>query len=145
MKIFFFVPGKPRGKGRPRFFRGHAVTDSQTREYERKVMCKSEAAMQSLKSDIDVFLWQKLRKKGCRVVINAFFAVPKSYTKVKREAALNGLIHPSKPDADNIIKSILDGMNSVVYEDDVSVYDVCCTKEYSDTLEGVSVTVEWDD
>lgn len=34
----FFVPGRPRGKGRPRFTRtGHAYTDEATRDYEAHI------------------------------------------------------------------------------------------------------------
>lgn len=32
------VLGNPKGKGRPRFYRGHAVTPKATREYEGMIM-----------------------------------------------------------------------------------------------------------
>ncbi len=145
MQVTFFVPGKPRGKGRPRFFRGHAVTDEKTREYESMVGHKAGKAMTDLRGVIGEEWYEKVLQRNCEVQMTAFFLVPKSYSRAKRECALNQFLRPNKPDADNIIKSILDGMNGVVFEDDVKVFRVECEKRYSDSLEGVSVLVKWED
>jgi Holliday junction resolvase RusA-like endonuclease len=37
-----------------------------------------------------------------------------------------------KPDADNIIKIICDGLNTVAYKDDKQIIDIYFTKKYSD-------------
>lgn len=140
MKLVFFVPGV-RGKGRPRFYGGHAVTDSKTRAYETLIKRQAINAIKEFNKN-SVF---EILNKPCAVKLRAFFLVPKSYSKVKRQCALSGFIRPGKPDADNIVKSILDGMNKVVFEDDKSVYQVSIEKMFSDTLEGVEVVVEWND
>ena len=145
MQIYFFVPGKPRGKGRPKFFKGHAVTDDKTRDYEAMIRHKATMAMAHLKRYVGDEMIAELTSRLCRVELKAFFLVPKSYSKVKREAALNSLIRPSKPDVDNIVKSILDGMNGIVFHDDVQVFRVDCEKRFSDCLEGVQVIVHWED
>jgi len=144
MQCYFFVPGKPRGKGRPRFFKGHAVTDVKTRDYEGMVSHKAGKEMQLLREQFGEE-FDRLKDIPCRVELQAFFLVPKSYSKVKRECALNGFIRPGKPDADNIIKAILDGMNGLVFSDDAKVYEVSCEKRYSDSIEGVQVKVYWED
>ncbi|SFJ74768.1 RusA family crossover junction endodeoxyribonuclease [Succinivibrio dextrinosolvens] len=145
MKISFFVPGKPRGKGRPRFFKGHAVTDSKTREYEALVGERAQAAMNDLARCIGLKEADAIIDKPCDVYVVAFFAVPKSYSKVKRECALNQVLKPNKPDADNIAKIVLDGMNGIAFSDDAHVWRVVCEKRYSDTIEGVQVNVYWEE
>ena len=145
MKISFFVPGKPRGKGRPRFFKGHAVTDSKTREYEALVGERAQAAMNDLARAIGLKEADAIIENPCDVDVIAFFAVPKSYSKVKRECALNQVLKPNKPDADNIAKIVLDGMNGIAFSDDAHVWRVVCEKRYSDTIEGVQVNVYWEE
>lgn len=145
MKISFFVPGKPRGKGRPRFFKGHAVTDSKTREYEALVGERAQAAMNDLARAIGLKEADAIIDNPCDVDVIAFFAVPKSYSKVKRECALNQVLKPNKPDADNIAKIVLDGMNGIAFSDDARVWRVVCEKRYSDTIEGVQVNVYWEE
>lgn len=145
MKISFFVPGKPRGKGRPRFFKGHAVTDSKTREYETLVGDRAQVAMNDLARCVGLKQADEVVGQPCDVDVVAFFAVPKSYSKVKRECALNQVLRPNKPDADNIVKTVLDGMNGIAFSDDVQVWRVVCEKRYSDSIEGVQVKVYWDE
>ena len=64
--------------------------------------------------------------------------IPLSWSKAKRQAALDGDIYPARPDVDNIAKTVLDGMNEVVYVDDAQVTYLKVSKKYSE--EG-SVTV----
>jgi Holliday junction resolvase RusA-like endonuclease len=68
--------------------------------------------------------------------------IPKSYSKKKLEACLNGMDQPiKKPDASNILKSVEDGMNGIVYTDDSQIINLHVTKVYS-TLAGVDVCVK---
>jgi len=73
-----------------------------------------------------------------RVMIEATMSIPLSWSKAKRQAALDGDVYPSRPDVDNIAKTVLDGMNGVVYEDDAQVMYLKVSKKYAE--EG-SVTV----
>ena len=77
-------------------------------------------------------------KTPLRVMIEATMSIPLSWSKAKRQAALNGDVYPSRPDVDNIAKTVLDGMNGVVYEDDAQVTHLKVNKKYAQ--EG-SVTV----
>lgn len=56
------------------------------------------------------------------IEITANFVVPSSFSKKKREAALNGLIRPAvKPDWDNLSKNICDALNGIAYPDDKAI------------------------
>jgi len=72
------------------------------------------------------------------VYIYAHMGIPLSWSKAKHKAALEGDIYPARPDVDNIAKTVLDGMNGVVYEDDAQVTYLKVSKKYAE--EG-SVTV----
>ena len=138
MKIEFFVP-EIRGKGRPRLTRnGHAFTDEKTRNYENLVKLLAMQAMEKAGA--------QTTDKPVKAIINAYFEIPKSYSKKKVQAIINGEIKPAKPDLDNIVKSI-DGCNKIVFKDDVQIYSITATKSYITNLEkyGVSFTFEWDD
>ena len=138
MKVEFFVP-EIRGKGRPRFTRnGHAFVDEKTRNYENLVKLLAMQAMKDAGAEVT--------DKPVKATIHAYFEIPKSYSKKKIQAIINGEIKPAKPDLDNIVKSI-DGCNKIVFKDDVQIYSITATKSYITNLEkyGVSFTFEWED
>lgn len=131
--ITFVVPGKPIGKGRPRFSRsGHAYTPDQTKRAEMEVARRASDAMVEAGRDPV--------EGPCCVHLVARWPIPGSWSKAKREAALCQEITPGKPDLDNIAKLILDAMNGVVYQDDAQVVVLSVTKCYSDDP-GVTVIV----
>jgi Holliday junction resolvase RusA-like endonuclease len=124
--VSFFIPGKPTGKGRPRFTRqGHTYTPAITAAAEKMVA--------SIASDAMIKAQRKPRISRCSVHIIATWPVPKSWTKQRQAAALSNDEIPGKPDLDNIAKLILDALNGVVYEDDVQVCMLTVTKLYGDT------------
>ena len=138
MKIEFFVP-EIRGKGRPRLTRnGVAFTDAKTRSYENLVKLLALQAMENAGA--------QMTDKPVKATINAYFEIPKSYTKKKIQAIINGEIKPAKPDLDNIAKSLLDGCNKIIFKDDVQIYTLTATKSYITNLEkyGVYCCFEWE-
>lgn len=118
MEIKFTVPGKPQGKGRPRFTRqGHAYTPPSTREYERTVAAAWQAAgAVRFPDDTPIYC-----------AIYAAFPIPKSYSKKKR-AAMSGALHMNKPDSDNVVKAVLDALNGCAFADDSAVSCVYAEK-----------------
>lgn len=125
----FIVEGKPQGKARARTFynkkiqRMQSITPEQTKSYENLIRWKYKAAGGGYYANIPL-----------QVEIQAFYPVPKSFSKAKREDALNGVIRPTtKPDCDNIIKVVLDALNGVAYYDDKQVISVSCSKYYAET------------
>ena len=132
--ISFSIDGKPRGKGRPRFGRGKVYTPQTTKQYERAVSVVAKSAM----------LGDEPTRGHVRVWIVAEFAIPKSWPKAKKELVSQGALHhTSKPDLDNIVKIILDGMNGVVFVDDSQVVSIMASKQYSGNGAAVYVDVSF--
>ncbi len=122
--ITFFVPGKPRGKGRPRFSNGRAYTDEQTRAYEYQIAANYRRIAGKFRFSDDVFL---------KVRVHQLMPVPKNASKAKKTAMLEGGIYPSaKPDLDNVVKAVLDALNGVAYKDDARVVGIYSQKVYGD-------------
>jgi Holliday junction resolvase RusA-like endonuclease len=104
--ITFEVPGKPRGKGRPRFSMktGHAYTPKDTASYENlvKVMYLNAGG--------------ELHEGPVHIYIDAYYQIPVSKSKKEKALMEKGELMPTVlPDADNIIKSVLDGLNNVAF------------------------------
>jgi len=143
LSLNFSILGTPTGKGRPRFYRGRAVTPKKTRDYEALVRHEAQQALEHMVQLPDF-------NASCEVTIHAYFAIPQSYTKKKRaqiEESGPWLVRPGKIDLDNVVKSILDGMNGIVYHDDVQVVALRARKEWcpDDEQPRVEVKVEWGD
>lgn len=74
-----------------------------------------------------------LNEAYIKVRIQAFYEVPKSCSKVRRTAMLNGELLPAKkPDIDNVVKAVLDALNKVAYRDDNQVVELQIRKQYSE-------------
>lgn len=125
-KVSFVINGQPVGKDRHRSMvlpNGmiHNYNTKKNTDYENLV--KWEYKRQCHK----VYFTGELE-----VIINAYFPIPKSWSKTKKQAASNGEIRPeTKPDTDNISKIILDSLNQIAYYDDKSVCDLTVHKYYS--------------
>ena len=126
MEVKFTILGEPKGKGRPRFCRntGHAITPKDTVNYETLVHMEYVAQCEEFRFPDDAMLDMRIR---------AYYSIPKSASKKKREAMLAGEIRPTKkPDMDNVVKIIADSLNQVAYRDDTQIVDCQCRKFYSD-------------
>lgn len=132
MRVEFVVYGTPRGKGRPRFYNGHATTDSKTRAYERRIAADARAAMGG----------HPPFDGPVRVRVRAVFEPAASLSKTKR-AALIAASAPvtKKPDLDNIQKAALDGCNGIVFSDDARVASITASKVYG-PLDCLQIVVE---
>lgn len=109
----FVIHGKVVGKGRPHFVRktGVALTPQATRSYESIIRDNAYREMNGDEPWVTPVI----------AVVKAYYEIPKSWTKMKKELATRQLIPPSKPDVDNIVKIVLDACNRTVYQDDTQV------------------------
>ena len=128
MPVKFEVLGVPVGKGRPRFSTQggfvRAITPEKTANYETLVRLSYQQKYAGCMFDKDIPL---------RAIIRAFFPIPKSASKKKREQMRDlRILHTKKPDADNIIKAVLDALNGVAYYDDSQVAEVMISKAYAE-------------
>lgn len=143
LSLNFSILGTPTGKGRPRFYRGRAVTPKKTRDYEALVRHEAQQALEHM-VQLPNF------EAPCEVSIDVYYLVPKSYTKKQRQQIAESgawVVRPGKPDLDNAIKLLLDGMNGIVYHDDVQVVSLRAKKHWceGEELPRVDVKVEWGD
>lgn len=134
--IQFTVPGRPQGKARPRFADGHAYTPYETRAYERLIASVANYAVRHA-SD-----YSQAGPKA--VYITAFFPIPRSLSAAEK-AARRGQSHMHRPDADNIAKAILDGINGIAFADDAQVVELRVAKRYAMTPDAVGVSVHVSD
>lgn len=129
--IKFTVPGVPVPKARARVTRINGVSRTYTPEktvrYENTVAYYASEAMK--KEPIPVY--QPGIALAMKLLI--FLEPPKSWSKKRKDYAYTGFIYPtSKPDADNICKSISDALNDIVYTDDSQIVDYIISKRYSE-------------
>lgn len=133
MKYEITIFGQPTGKGRPRFTKtGHTYTPQATKDYESLVRY---TFVSSYPRGIAL-------EDAVSASIVAYYGIPKSYSKKKRQACLNGEIAvQNKPDCDNIAKIILDSLNGYAYIDDKQVIALRVIKQWSD-MPRVEVFIE---
>lgn len=118
------IPGECVPKGRPRFTKsGRVYTPKKTLDYENYLKSQFKKA------------GVKPTDKAVAIEIEVYRQMLKSWSKKKREQALEGGIHPvTRPDVDNYIKSILDAGNGWLYVDDSQVVDLKVSKSYGRRL-----------
>jgi len=134
--VTFKVDANPVGKQRARYVkRGNFVqtyTPEKTRTYETLIKDAAIEAMGSsepLETPVSLYLYIRV-------------PIPASATKKRLQAISDGTEKPiKKPDASNILKSVEDGMNSVVYKDDSQIVNIHVTKVYS-SVPGVDVCIK---
>lgn len=131
--ISIFVPGEPVAKARPgRNKHGFRYKPTKGRKYEQSIAELVKLQM----------ITRNPTKSPVSLDLVLLFEIPKSWPNWKREAAQSQQIaHTSKPDADNVVKSIKDALNKIVYEDDAQVTDIKVLKLYSDSP-GVLIDVK---
>lgn len=114
----FYFNIKPKSCPRPRLSQGHTYMPKQYKEF---------------KESLELLARTQMREQGfgfpisCPVKISVVFGfeTPKSWSKKKAE---NAFYHSSKPDLDNLVKSVLDAFNGVVWTDDALVAEIHAAK-----------------
>ena len=121
--IKFTVFGEPVAQARPRVTRYGAYDLPKCKAYKEQVALTAKVAMRGLLPSQGPF--------ACH--IHVYRGIPKSWSRAKREAAQSGKLLPtSRPDADNYLKGIMDGLKGVAWLDDSQVVRVVCEKAYSE-------------
>lgn len=130
MENNFIIKGEAVPKGRPRVnSKGWLYTPKRTKDYEELVASS--------------YVGDKLTG-ALKVEICVFMAIPKSENKANRLKMARGDIRPTKAngDLDNIVKSILDGLNGIAYEDDRQVVEITASKRYTMAEPFTNVLIE---
>lgn len=127
MKISFTVYGEPTPKGRPKFFRRGNFVGTYTPDKTK--VAEESIQMQSLQHKPEKPM------EGPLVLKLAFYrAKGMPSTKIGRQRALAGEIRPTtKPDLDNLTKTVKDALNGIIWIDDAQIIEVFAQKFFSDT------------
>ena len=126
------IEGVPVPKGRPRFGRGHVYTPLKTKNAEALISTVGKKMMAGKKPFTGP------------VKVDATFMVdvPKSWPKKRQGMAINDILLPTSArvgDVDNLLKTVTDAINGVVYEDDRQIITATATKLY--TAKGSARTI----
>lgn len=124
-KIELEIPESITGKARPRFGKnGGVYTPGKTKNYEYLVR------------QLFVYKYPNFipLEERIKIIIIAYFELPKKVSKIKEAEMLADIISPTKkPDIDNITKIILDALNKFAYKDDAQITEIKVIKKYSRT------------
>lgn len=122
MELKFTVHGEPKGKGRPRFNTktGHAITPKDTVIYENLVRMEYLNQCGETKFPDDAMLDMRIK---------AYYTIPPSRPKKKKELMRAGIIRPTKkPDMDNCINDVIvAGHTRVKAAKELGMEEVPCT------------------
>ncbi len=124
MRVSFIIPAKPLGKERPRVCKGgYVYTPAKTKAYENFIKgCYIEQCGNV-----------SFKSKSIALYVKSYVKPKSDFRKAERIAALNGELKPTtKPDADNILKAILDALNEVAYDDDRYIYKIVIERFYAE-------------
>ena len=120
MKVKFHINTRPTPKQRPRLGKsGKVYTPNSTKVFEE--ICRLSYGNRYY-----------FDKEYISIKIVFKFKVPKSYSKKKYSEAIEGKIRPSTNDTDNLLKSVLDGLNGKAWKDDRYIYKIEAEKIFAD-------------
>lgn len=129
------IYGEPVPQGRPRFAKGHAYDPQRSQNYKQLVR---------------FWVTQYLKGKPFKPYENAlcvdlifYMGVPISWSKTKRIQAINGQIRPivRNGDVDNLVKSVLDACNGLLWADDCIITDLTARKRYTGDVARVEIKI----
>ncbi|MEC1474063.1 RusA family crossover junction endodeoxyribonuclease [Bacillus haynesii] len=123
--IEFAIYGQPVPQGRPRATAKNGIV----RMYDPKSSREFKKYVKLAASDHRP---PNLFKGPLELEVKVYKSTLKSFSKKKAAAAERGELRPSKkPDIDNYVKAIKDGLNTVIWEDDSQIVDLHASKFYS--------------
>lgn len=127
--ITFTVPGQIVAWQRAGNSGGAYYTQPKTKTYQSHIAWCAKAAQ------------VKVIEGPVRLLVVAYMPIPAKTPKKLRAAMLEKSVRPeTKPDCDNIIKTVADALNGIAYKDDKVVTDMAISKFYAEFV-GIDVTV----
>ena len=146
MEYKFFIEGHPEAQARPRFstrngyFRAYDTPTSA--EYKLKVY---KQAWNAFNRGGAIML-----KGALTMELTVYRMYPSSWSRIKGERAMKGQFMPdTKPDLDNYIKIVLDGIGlknypKVIFENDSQIVQIVATKRFvkQTMIEGMDIRIK---
>lgn len=113
----FEIPGEPVAKARPRFGKGKRVyTPTKSKDFEYLVANK---AFEVIPSPLHG-----------SVALNIDFELPRPKRLIWKTKPMPRCYCDRRPDIDNLVKSVCDGLNTIAFKDDGQVAGLIATKFY---------------
>ena len=130
--LTFEIPGDVQAQQRPRVTKFGTFDPKESKDYKSFVrLVAAEHAPETLITE------------DIKLSIDVYRKIPKSFSKKKHQQAIDGVLRPTtKPDIDNLVKGIKDGLSKVLWHDDSQVTELVARKWYSDNPRA-EVTIEW--
>lgn len=113
MSYSFWVDGQPIPKARPRLGKNGAYTPEKTKAWEYVVSQNAAIHLTEFPFTEDVWLTLEFYRKG-----------------------------KQRADLDNLIKSVMDALNNIMWLDDKQVVRITASVSYGSKLPGVRINVE---
>lgn len=141
--IEFFVPGECAPQGSKRGFFVKALN--------RVVLAESSAKLKPWRSLVSTKAEQAMGQmppQTCpvRASVTFWFSRPKSHfgSGKNKDRLKDGVPQhkASKPDVDKLIRSVLDAMTGIVFQDDSCVVQVFAQKKYTVSAPGATIVIE---
>lgn len=135
--IQFTIPGPVQAQERPRFSR-----------MGKGVRTHDAPKSRSYKELVKLVAWQNKPQEPIlepiRLEVDVYLMPPKKYhTKPKQELIATGELRPTtKPDIENLLKGIMDGMTGIIYRDDSLVVELVARKFYALTPRAEVTVIE---
>lgn len=121
MSLGFKIYGEPKPLARPRVYRvgakGMRAVQPRTDWFSAVQVTAMDMTTEALQYD----LWDKPLDVRLDFHMKRVSGLPKSYEKP----------HIKKPDLDNLIKSVVDGLSGILFEDDKQIVDLHASKRYA--------------
>jgi len=132
-KISLTIPGEPKAKQRPKWFKHGTYTPEKTVSYEsyvKELFATKYSTFMPVGSALTLVIWAGL-------------LIPKSASKKKVGMMKLGIIKPTKrPDVDNILKTVMDALEKLAYKNDSQICHVVIDKDYSERPR-LEITISW--
>lgn len=132
LEIEFFIPILPIAKERPRSGKFGFYTPSKTKCFELEIRKQALCARQSGGIHEPISSITPLYAR-----IEFYFPIPSS--KIKKINNNDKKI--TKPDIDNLIKSTLDGLQGIIFEDDKQICSLYSSKMYHHEMIGIYIYI----
>ena len=132
-EIHLTIPGEPKAKQRPKWFKHGTYTPEKTVSYESYI------------KELFATKYPEFMPRGEALTLHiwAGLLMPKSTSKKKLGMMKLGILEPAKkPDVDNILKTLMDALEKLAYKNDSQICHVVIDKAYSERPR-VEMTISW--
>jgi Holliday junction resolvase RusA-like endonuclease len=121
--VLFVVPGNPKPKGRPRFFRRRAYTPTATKKEQERIR-------QIIREQIEENPRYQLEYPlNMPVSVELVYHIKRPATLNRKKCIDNLIPHSKRPDVDNLAKLTLDSLDEILLDDSL-IHELKMVKYY---------------